>query len=327
LSGTKALKKGEVLFREGDPSDAMYVIKTGRIVITKAKGDAEISLAELGPGDMLGEMAFFDNKPRSAGARAIMDSQIIILPFKALNAQFKTFPEWIKAIVRSVNSHLRNANMKIKMLEKSTDDDLVFPPYTMTRLCAILAMVAERYGEKNETGHLVPASILRNYTIQIFHQPTAKMQTFMEVLCELGHMKMEDLGEGRQRITIFQLDQLFKFVDYYNDYLFKEESKRVTIDEKEIKPLKAIGFYGSKAIPDPKTGALKINLTQMQADAEKDLGFPFSVDDVDSLIEKKLLSVKMTVDGFIFVTYKAEDLKNLDFIWEIVYALKKIVRI
>ncbi len=69
--GIRKLAKNEILFREGDPSDAMYVIKSGRIAITKAKGSGEIILAEKVGGEMLGEMAFFDSKPRSAGAKAV----------------------------------------------------------------------------------------------------------------------------------------------------------------------------------------------------------------------------------------------------------------
>ena len=126
----KDLKKGDILFREGDPSDAMYVIKKGRIVITKTKGSGEIELAELVAGEMLGEMAFFDNKPRSAGARAKQDASVIALPFSALYAQFQTFPEWLKAMVRTINGKLRDANAKIKTLEKeSAAETTAFNPY------------------------------------------------------------------------------------------------------------------------------------------------------------------------------------------------------
>jgi len=63
---------------------------------------------------MLGEMAFFDDTPRSAGAKAKTDCEVIELPFSALHAQFKKFPEWLKAMVKTVNSHLREANKRIK---------------------------------------------------------------------------------------------------------------------------------------------------------------------------------------------------------------------
>ena len=178
MTGLKQLKKNDILFKENDPSDSMYVIKSGKIAITKAKGSSEITLAELGPGDMLGEMAFFDSKPRSAGAKAVSDTVVIELPFKALNAQFKTFPEWLKAIVRTVNTHLRNANTKIKNLEKADSEDAVyFPPHTVNRLIGVIGLVASRYGEKTPEGLLVSQYTLRRYTIQVFQLPTAKMSS------------------------------------------------------------------------------------------------------------------------------------------------------
>ncbi len=326
MSGLKNLKKGEILFKEGDESDAMYVIKTGKIAITKAKGSSEITLAELGPGDMMGEMAFFDNKPRSAGARALVDTAVIELPFKSLNAQFKTFPEWLKAIVRTVNNHLRNANQKIKNLERAADEDtLVFPPHTITRLIGILAMVGHRFGEKEGDVTVVPAGTLRRYTIQIFQQPTNKMQTMMDALSGLGHMKVEDLGEGRQKITINSVDFFFSFVDFYNDYLFKDESKRTTIEEKELKPLRALLFYGAKVLPDEK-GIVRVNLTQMQNDSMRDLNYLFSTDDVNSLMEKKVVMEKLSEEGKIILPFELKELQRITPYWEIVHALKKFTR-
>src|ERR1051325_3489353 len=152
-SGVKKLAKGDILFREGDASDAMYVIKAGRIAITKSKGSGEIVLAEKKAGEMLGEMAFFDDKPRSAGAKAILDTEVICLPFAALHAQFKTFPEWLKAMVRTVNGQLRDANARIKNLEAATTgDEEMFPPHLITRLCAIISLIGFKAGEKTEDG-------------------------------------------------------------------------------------------------------------------------------------------------------------------------------
>lgn len=326
MSGSKNLKKGDILFREGDPSEAMYVIKSGKIAITKPKGNSEILLAELKPGDMLGEMAFFDNQPRSAGAKAIVDSVVIELPFKALNAQFKTFPEWLKAIVRTVNNHLRNANKKIKDLEKTGEEEKeYFSPYIVTRLTAILTFVAARFGEKTPEGVLVPPNRLRNYTIQVFQQPTAKMNRLMEIYQGFGYMKIEDLGEGRQKITLYKLDLLSSFVDYYNEWIFKAEEKRTNIEEKEVKPLKALAHYGKKEPVDNK-GNVKVNLTQMQTDALRELGFPFNADDVNGLAEKKVTSEKMSGDGAVFMSYNPQEIENLSLYWELIYAFKKVVR-
>lgn len=333
MNGPRQLRKNDYLFREGDPSEAMYVIKSGKLGVLKSKGNSEITLAELGPGDMIGEMAFFDNKPRSASAKALADTVVIELPFKSLNAQFKSFPEWLKAIMRTVNNHLRNANQKIKVLEKSDEEsNAVFPPHTVTRLCAILGMVAKIYGEKPEkpdpakpNATLAPPGTLRRYTIQIFQQPTAKMQTMTEVLQSLGHMKIEDLGEGKQRLTVYDPDFLIRFVDFYNDFLFKSEDKRTSVEEKEMKTIKALLFYGSK-LPKNEKGEVKANLTQMQNDSMRDLGALFNVDDVNSMIEKKLLGEKFSVEGGLGMSFNLTELETQYPYWEIIHACRKVTR-
>lgn len=326
MAGPRVLKKGEVLFREGDASDAMYVIKSGKIAITKTKGSSEIQLAELGPGDMLGEMAFFDNKPRSAGARASSDAQIIELPFKALNAQFKTFPEWLKAIMRTVNTHLRNANTKIKNLEKTAEDESTyFTPHLVTRLAAVLGLVASKYGEKapDGSGTLVPPNRLRNYTIQIFQQPTSKMTKFQEILQGLGYMKIEDLGEGKQRLTLFNPDMLMGFVDFYNEWIFKAEEKRTTIEDKELKPMRALVHFGRKTTPDAK-GVVKVNLTEMKNDSMREIGYLFSPDDINSLAEKKVTGEPTSGEGALFLSFNLAELEMLNQYWDIIHACKKV---
>ena len=71
----KILKKGQVLFKEGAESDGMYVIRKGQILIYLEKGEVEVKLATITAGAMLGEMALFDKKPRSASAKAIEECE------------------------------------------------------------------------------------------------------------------------------------------------------------------------------------------------------------------------------------------------------------
>lgn len=325
--GVKKLAKGDILFREGDPSDAMYVIKAGRIAITKAKGAGEIILAEKVNGEMLGEMAFFDNKPRSAGAKAIADSEVIALPFASLHAQFKTFPEWLKAMVKTINNQMRDANTRIKNLEQATKgEEEMFPPHMITRLCAIISLVGFKSGEKpaEGPGMLIPYSVLREYCIQIFQQPTNKLDKIMEVLQALGLMKVEDIGEGKKRVTILNHKTITDFTDWYNKYLFTEEAKRITVEEKELPTLKALVFYGKKATPDDK-GIVKVSLTDMQNNSMKDLNHLFSVNEADPLSEKGLVQEKASEQGGVLtMKFKLSDVESILPFWEIVYTLKKV---
>lgn len=324
----KKLAKGEFLFREGDTPDAMYVIKSGMIAITKTKGSGSIVLAEKKAGEMLGEMAFFDAKPRSAHAVAATEAEVIALPFTALQAQFNGFPEWIKAIVKTVTGQLRDANTKIKTLEQvANETEEFFTPYLITRLCAIISLIGYKSGEKAADGSMViPFNTLRNYCIQVFQQPTNKLDKLMEVLAALQMMKVEELGEGKKKITILKHQLLTDFTDWYNKWLFTEEKKRIEILEKELPVLRALMFYGGKQTPNDK-GLVSVNLTDMQNNSMKDLNNLFNVNDADPLVEKGLVEEKQSGDGGqLTMKIKYQEIAQQLPYWEIIYTLKKVQR-
>jgi len=327
MSGSvRKIAQGDFLFKEGDTPDAMYVIKSGRFDVIKIKGQSEIKLAELGPGAMVGEMAFFDNKPRSASVRAVKDGEAIVLPYKSLHAQFNQFPEWTKAIMRTVNEHLRKANQRIKELEKASgEDEVLFPPHTINKLVSILAFVTHRYGQKVETGYELNSSILRKYTIQIFQEATHKMTKLTEELKNLGLLKIENIGDGNQKLTILNLEFLFEFVEWHNKYVFQKEEDRFTIEEAEIKIINGLLHFARKLTPDEK-GLVKLNLTDVQNDSMKELGDLIRVDDVNSLVTKKVISEKQMESNGIYAFVEIRLLEKLSPFWTLIHALKKVTR-
>lgn len=77
------LAAGEYLFRQGDPSDVIYMIEQGRIDVTRETPEGDVHLASLGPGDHLGEMGPLFGLPRSATARASEDTVLTAYGVKA----------------------------------------------------------------------------------------------------------------------------------------------------------------------------------------------------------------------------------------------------
>ncbi len=324
-AAAKKLGNNEILFREGDESDAMYVIKSGRVKVFKTKGNGEIELATVGPGQMLGEMAFFDGRPRSASAKAVADAEVIALPFASLQAQFRTFPEWLKAMVKTVNEHLRDANTRIKQLEQTSTDTKAFPPHTITKLCAILSLVANKFGETTPEGLVVPGGTLRKYTIQVFQEATNKMQKLVEQLSALGIMKTEDLGEGKTKTMILKPQLLHDFVEFYNEYLFTEAAKKVTIEENELRVMRGLLFFGRQITPDDK-GMVRISLNHMQNESMKSLGYVLTTTDVNSLMTKGLIAEKESAKNELFTKFDLNKFEQLIPFWEIIYTLEKVPR-
>jgi hypothetical protein len=200
----------------------------------------------------------------------------------------------------------------------------MFPPHTITRLAAIIALIGFKAGEKEGDALVIPYNMLRNYTIQIFQQPTNKMDKIMEVLSGLGFMKVEDLGEGKKKVTLLKHQQLADFVDWYNKYLFTEEAKRVTIEPKEMMMLKALIFYGKKEAPNDK-GEVTVDLTDLQNNSMRDFNQLININDGDALAEKGLVGEKKSGEGGrVTTSFKLQELESIYPNWELVHILSKI---
>jgi len=70
------LQAGEVLFREGDVGDSLYVVVTGRVRMLAGAPGAESAIRDLGPGELIGEVALLTGEPRSATIVAVRDTEL-----------------------------------------------------------------------------------------------------------------------------------------------------------------------------------------------------------------------------------------------------------
>lgn len=116
---TRRLARGQILFVEGEPTDRLYVVVSGRIrvVVTSPDGDVLV-LAVLDPGDSLGELSILDGGPRSAGAEAIDAVELAAIPAAAVLAFLRAEPDAVLAVARDLA-------LTVRRLTGSTAD-LVF---------------------------------------------------------------------------------------------------------------------------------------------------------------------------------------------------------
>jgi CRP-like cAMP-binding protein len=70
---------GDVIIREGQIGDRMYVVLSGAVRILRSDRGVETMLADLSEGEIFGELALFDNRPRSASARAMGDTEVRVI--------------------------------------------------------------------------------------------------------------------------------------------------------------------------------------------------------------------------------------------------------
>lgn len=106
----KSIEKNEVLFRQGDEGTALYIIMQGRIKISVSRRMDKVTLAILGQGEFLGEMALLDGLPRSADAMAIEESQLYALNRKDFLSFLVNNENAVRAVLYSLSMRLRKTD-------------------------------------------------------------------------------------------------------------------------------------------------------------------------------------------------------------------------
>ncbi|HET9551330.1 MAG TPA: cyclic nucleotide-binding domain-containing protein [Anaeromyxobacteraceae bacterium] len=119
IAATRELAGGQVVFREGEAGEEMYVVASGRVRISKmVKGVGEEALAILDAGAYFGEMAMIDDAPRSADALAHTPCAVAVIRREDLDQLMFTDKELAYALlwtfVRTLTVRLREMNDKIQ---------------------------------------------------------------------------------------------------------------------------------------------------------------------------------------------------------------------
>ena len=100
--------RGDVLFREGDDPDELFVVLSGRIAIANKSIDGRESMVALmEEGDLFGEMGLFDGRGRSAEARALETSVVTAVPYGPVRSLYEDDPALLWRVVAMLAGRLR----------------------------------------------------------------------------------------------------------------------------------------------------------------------------------------------------------------------------
>lgn len=104
----RRLEAGEVLFRQGDLADAAYFVVGGRLMVLAATSDGSDELiAELGRGEVVGELGLLDRAPRSATVRAVRDTTLAAFSTTMFEELVATSPQMMLNVTRGILTRLR----------------------------------------------------------------------------------------------------------------------------------------------------------------------------------------------------------------------------
>jgi CRP/FNR family cyclic AMP-dependent transcriptional regulator len=156
---SRELRRGDVVFAEGDEPDHLYVVEGGRIAIASKSDDGRESVfALMERGELFGEMGLLDGLGRSAEARALEPSQVIEIPYDPVRATFEARPELLWGVVALLAGRLRSMDSALadsvfldvtgrtakRLLELGGEADEFLLPVTQEELAGMVGASRER---------------------------------------------------------------------------------------------------------------------------------------------------------------------------------------
>jgi signal transduction histidine kinase len=118
MAKTISIHPGELVFEEGAPGDALYVILDGELEITKRQGGQDVVLAVRRAGEFIGEMSLLEHAPRSASVRALHESRLLMISQAAFETLLSCSPSAHLTMLRAVTSRLRSTESMLVQSEK-----------------------------------------------------------------------------------------------------------------------------------------------------------------------------------------------------------------
>jgi CRP-like cAMP-binding protein len=152
-------ERNQHIFSEGDDAKELYVVRSGRVAIaTRSPDGRESVIALMEPGDLFGDMSLLDGEGRSADARALEPSELVLVPFPPIRELFERRPELLWEVVALLSRRLRAADSTIadsvfldvtgrtakRLLELAGDKDDFVLPLTQEELAAMVGASRER---------------------------------------------------------------------------------------------------------------------------------------------------------------------------------------
>ena len=313
-NSTKTIRKGELLFREGEAWGSMYLITKGQLRVFKKKGDQQIEIDTLRPGQILGEMGFLDQQPRSASAEAIIDTEVVEISQQIYAATFVNIPEWVKVLLKAIVARLRATTVKVKNLESASSEvdysekgvskrSYVFlSSHDRLKLAMAVLLVAARGRSADEKNVVLPATggaavgappvapevklrmmILERYANQILSLPLAKITTFLDALKTAGIVRYAEDGSGEMYLT--NEADLDAYVHFVCDENLLTPDKRHDLTARAFTILEAIHASLPNYTASATTGLTTVNIVDVLKWEIESGKPPFRLDEFDELVK------------------------------------------
>jgi CRP/FNR family transcriptional regulator, nitrogen oxide reductase regulator len=194
LASVREYRRGDALWHEGDPAEALTLIVRGRVKIVRRAEAGDVILELFGEGEPVGALAVYSAIPYPASAICLEPATILLLPRRDYFELLDRTPDFARALIRELT---RLVVSMARKLEETRGQKVE------ARVAQLFVSLAERMGKPAKRGVEVPIKLSRQEVADLVG---TTVETAIRVLSRWGREGVLITGEGR--FTVPDLERL-----------------------------------------------------------------------------------------------------------------------
>lgn len=215
------LDPGQILFAQGDVGGHLYFVESGNIEIFINKKGQDISLAEMGPGEIIGVMTLLTSEPRLASARAKESSVVKKIGRSHIVKLIATFPKWLNIVLKEFTLRINEMNRRYSetLLElKQVRETQITPLFLATQMAQGLVIVGRGIAKSQGGQDIVFVDELLEKFELVLNQKRDVIASIWRVFSDAGLVKIEIEPERKRKIVpLERLDGVSVFTQFVRE--------------------------------------------------------------------------------------------------------------
>lgn len=327
VENNKKLRKGEVLIREGDAIENLYLLKSGRLTIFIERSNKKIEVGQIFQGQVVGEKALFGPSKMAFSVMAATECNCLEIPLKVIEPHFAALNGIVRGVTKGTIDALAETRKELQSL-KIEHDSIPCDRKYIAKIFAVIYLTANMTGTKKEDHVLISFNTLKLYSNRIFLEPHTRVFGAVEILVKLKYAelvyKINDEGEEElSDIKLFNVKLIEDFSDYFQHQYFKSGKNEILIvDKLAMKLAGALADLSENEELDHKR-AVNMDYEALITALKDKHGIELKTGHFDLLEKKGLYAVRKTKNDKVYLSFDREEFKKSYINWTIINEFDK----
>src|SRR5690554_373586 len=312
----RVYSRESMLFVEGETGSRMFIIRSGKIRVLKKEGNNSIELTVLGAGSVLGELTLLDNQPYNVTAEVIEDTVVTIIDKELLKRTYNRIPSWLGKLVQSIVKRLAEETKKAsnELVQKS-----------VSGVIRVLLLLEKSEGWDTEGGHRgIDLDRAKEMVLAVTGMEGVEAENVFLHLTIKGMILICKNSSGSEYICIKDHRVLSLYMNYLRAHQCGSKLTGENFPDEVFRLAKKIINTGEQKGQRRDDRLLDVNLSQIESGIElQNSGCSFDMNQIDQLVESKLIFTEKVPDNKTVLIYNPKLLKQLCLLQEWIAVFKE----